>query len=225
MAPRAGPSVSASGPFSRNQTDSRLPEPKVNPTAGDNSGRAKTILEILRRKKALRAAKERHHDPLRYRALVASEQIRLGVTRKSQLRRAERKVIFKHWRKVSAGAIQIEAKQERSISLSQSQPEEMFRNYVLRLHSPRRHETVAVRVGVRRAPFATAPGRGLDVSLDAAGNAARLIDITAKPSQAERVNNETLERNHALQARIEIRRPKPRAVACHPLIEPGRDAN
>src|SRR5216684_4507511 len=157
MAPRAGPSVSASGPFSRNQTDSRLPEPKVNPAAPDSPGRAKTILEILRRKKVLRAAKERHHDPLRYRALVASEQIRLGVTRKSQLRRAERKVIFKHWRKVSASAIQIEAKQERSISLIQSHPEEMFRNYVLGLHPPRRYKAIAVCVGVRRAQLVATP--------------------------------------------------------------------
>ena len=101
----------------------------------------------------------------------------------------------------------------------------MLRNYVLGLHPARRHETIAVRVSVRRAPVAPTPGRGLDVGFDAAGNATGLIDVTTEPSQAQRVHDETLERNHALQARIEIRRAKPRAVAGHALVESRVDAD
>src|SRR5712692_10624253 len=101
----------------------------------------------------------------------------------------------------------------------------MFRNYVLGLHTSRRHETIAVRVSIRRAQITTTPRRGLDVIFDTARNAAGLIDVTAKPSQSERVNRETLECNHALQACIEICRAKPRAVARHSLIETGVNAD
>src|SRR5881296_1137927 len=98
-----------------------------------DSGRAKSILEILHIEQIVCAAEKRQRRAFRNAPFIAREQIGFGEARESQLACTKRKVVLEDGRDVRTRSIKIKAEQERAVSLIYGQAEEVFGNNVLGL--------------------------------------------------------------------------------------------
>src|ERR1051326_2652873 len=103
--------------------------------AGSDSGRAKSILEVLHIEQIVGAAKKSQRRSFGNTPFITRVEIGFGEAGKTQLSRAKRKVILENRSDVRTRPIQIEAEQERVVSLIEGQAEEVFRYDVFTLKS------------------------------------------------------------------------------------------
>src|SRR5438045_1591919 len=193
--------------------------------ARGDSGRAKSILEVLHIEQIVSAAKKRQRCSLGNSPFITPVEIGFGEAGESQLACAERKVILEDWRDVRTRSIQIKAEQERVVSLIDGQAEEVFGNNVLRLESAACDNSITVSECIGSAPVSAAEGRSFEVSFNASRKAAAPVDVAAETSYAQWITHETRKRDHALQMRVKVRHAKSRAILRDPLIEPGISAD
>src|SRR2546421_1122080 len=120
--------------------------------ARGDSGRAKSILEVLHIEQIVSATKKRQRRSFGNAPFITRVEIGFGEAGESQLGSAKRKVILEDGRDVRTRSIKIKAEQERAVSLIDGQAEEVFGNNVLRLESATCDNSITVSECIGSAP-------------------------------------------------------------------------
>src|ERR1051326_178730 len=208
---RAGPSSCSCHLF--------LSEPYSHASAPESFRRKETILVIRLIEDVLDSTKQHQRHALGLSSFVTHKQVALRVATESKLRHSKRKIVFEDRRQVRSGTIQIEAEEQRAISLRERQPKQVFWYYVLRQQSLTNYRAIAVGESVRDTHVHSLEWCGVEVSLDSAREPARSIFKTAETSQPERIYHKSRKGNYSLQARVKVCRAKQHAIVSKSLIE------
>src|SRR6185295_4555244 len=92
--------------------------------------------------------------------------------------------------------------------------------------SRKRHQPIAIRVGVRRAQLHSAPRRRLDKAFNSSRDSAWSIHVTTETPEAQRIDDEErLKINYPLQARVEISDSDKYSIARQLLIHAAVDTD